>query len=40
LGKKAGAVHGCLNGMIGLGQTQNKGKSGEERSQEHVHHFL
>jgi hypothetical protein len=28
-----------LNGMLGSGQTI-EGKTGEEQSQEHVHHFL
>jgi hypothetical protein len=31
-------VHGCLKGMLGSGQTE-KGKTGEEQSQEHAYHF-
>jgi hypothetical protein len=29
----------CLNGMLGSGQAEI-GKTGEEQSQEHAHHFL
>jgi hypothetical protein len=32
-GKKAWAVHGCLNGMLGSGQTE-RGETGEEQSRE------
>jgi hypothetical protein len=30
---------GCLNGMLGSGQTEND-EAGEEQSQEHAHHLL
>jgi hypothetical protein len=29
------AIHGCLNGMLGSGQTKNA-----ETGEEHVHNFL
>jgi hypothetical protein len=38
-GKKASAIRGCLNCMLGSGQTE-KGETGKEQSQEHTHHFL
>jgi hypothetical protein len=34
--KKAWAVHGCLNGVLGPGQTE-EGETCEEQSQEHAH---
>jgi hypothetical protein len=37
--KKAWAIHGCLNEMLGSEQTE-KGETGEEQSQEHAHNFL
>jgi hypothetical protein len=36
-GKEARAVQGCLNGMLGLWQTEN-GEIGEEQGQEHSQH--
>jgi hypothetical protein len=36
---KARAIQGCLNGILGSGQTE-KDKTGEEQSQEHAYHFL
>jgi hypothetical protein len=32
-------MHGCLNGMLSLGQIE-KGEKGEDQSQEHAHNFL
>jgi hypothetical protein len=37
LGKKALAVHGCLNGMLSSRQTE-RGETGEKQSQEHAQH--
>jgi hypothetical protein len=37
--KKAQAIHGCLNYVLGSEQTE-KGKIGEEQSKEHAHNFL
>jgi hypothetical protein len=39
LGKKAWAIHGCLNGILSPGQT-GKVEMGEEQIQEHGRHFL
>jgi hypothetical protein len=39
LGKTVWDVYRCLNGMLGLGQTE-KGEAGEGQSQEHAHYFL
>jgi hypothetical protein len=38
-GKKAWAIHWCLNGMLDSGQTE-MGKTSEEYSQESARHFL
>jgi hypothetical protein len=37
-GKKAWTVHGCLNGVLGSGQTEN-GETGQEQNEEHAHYF-